>query len=117
MFRRRLAAVVPMSPEYLARNDGSIESAGRGAGLKDEHGRDSDSRGGEKRRLPGTPYMQMTFAPLERRLDTAVFRSCFASSTRQARQFVVHGGVRVNGKKVRQPRGRVQKLDTDGMCR
>jgi len=100
MFRRRLKSVVPMAPDYLARNDGSIESAGRGSGLKDEQGRDSDSRGGEKRKLPATPYMQMTFAPLERRLDTAVFRACFASSTRQARQFVVHGGVRVNGKKV-----------------
>lgn len=48
-----------------------------------------------------TPYMQMTFAPLERRLDTAVFRALFASSVRQARQFVIHGAVKVNGKKVR----------------
>lgn len=48
-----------------------------------------------------TPYMQMTFAPLERRLDTAVFRALFASSVRQARQFIIHGAVKVNGKKVR----------------
>ena len=48
-----------------------------------------------------TPYMQMTFAPLERRLDTAIFRAMFASSTLQARQFCVHGAVTVNGKKVR----------------
>jgi ribosomal protein S4 len=47
-----------------------------------------------------TPYMQMTFAPLERRLDTAVFRAMFASSVRQARQFIIHGAVKVNGKKV-----------------
>ena len=46
------------------------------------------------------PYMHMTFAPLERRLDTAIFRAMFASSARQARQFVVHGLVKVNGKKV-----------------
>jgi ribosomal protein S4 len=47
-----------------------------------------------------TPYMQMTYYPLERRLDTAIFRALFASSVRQARQFVVHGLVKVNGKKV-----------------
>ncbi len=45
--------------------------------------------------------MNMVYAPTERRLDTAIFRSLFASSTRQARQFVVHGAVRVNGKRVR----------------
>ena len=49
------------------------------------------------------PYMQMAFAPLERRLDTAIFRALFASSARQARQFVVHGAVKVNGKKMSYP--------------
>lgn len=97
MFRRRLKAVVPMDPNYLAANDGSNESAGRGSGLKD----DADGRGRTKG-AEETPYMQMTFAPLERRLDTAIFRALFASSTRQARQFVVHGAVRVNGQKVPQ---------------
>jgi small subunit ribosomal protein S4 len=48
-----------------------------------------------------TPYMQMTFAPMERRLDVAIFRAMFASSTLQARQFCVHGAVTVNGKRVR----------------
>lgn len=42
----------------------------------------------------------MVYAPAERRLDTAIFRALFASSTRQARQFVVHGYVKVNGKTV-----------------
>lgn len=92
MFKRRLRAVVPMDPSWLAANDGSFESAGRGSGSHE----DKPSR----RKVPDTPYMQMTFAPLERRLDTAIFRALFASSTRQARQFVVHGAVKVNGKKV-----------------
>ncbi|KAL5594134.1 hypothetical protein BROUX41_001180 [Berkeleyomyces rouxiae] len=48
-----------------------------------------------------TPYMHMTFAPMERRLDIAMFRAMFASSPRQARQFCIHGGVTVNGKKMR----------------
>jgi ribosomal protein S4 len=83
--------VVPMDHKYLARYDGSEQAAGRGAG--------ADSA--EKERTPQqTPYMQMAYYPIERRLDTAIFRALFSSSVRQARQFVVHGLVRVNGKKV-----------------
>ena len=37
---------------------------------------------------------------VERRLDTVIFRSLFATSIQQARQLVVHGHVEVNGKKV-----------------
>lgn len=82
-----------MNPKYLANNDGSEQALGRGSGL--------DQRSGDKERTaPRTPYMNMVYAPLERRLDTAIFRALFASSTRQARQFVVHGYVKVNGKKV-----------------
>ena len=93
MFRPHINSVVPMDHTYLARTDGSIEAAGRGAG------KDISPR--EKARKPQrTPYMNMVYAPTERRLDTAVFRALFASSTRQARQFCVHGWVRVNGKKV-----------------
>ena len=83
-----------MSAAQLARDDGSRISAGRGSGLDDAQ---SSSP------VPRTPYMQMAFAPLERRLDVAVFRALFASSARQARQFVVHGAVTVNGKKMRYP--------------
>jgi len=80
-----------MNANYLASNDGSNESAGRGSGVELERPR---------KKQQAIPYMQMTFAPLERRLDTAIFRAMFASSARQARQFVVHGAVKVNGKKV-----------------
>jgi small subunit ribosomal protein S4 len=37
---------------------------------------------------------------LERRLDNVVFRLGFAASRRQARQFVRHGHIQVNGRKV-----------------
>lgn len=47
-----------------------------------------------------TPYMNMTYAPLERRIDIAIHRALFASSSRQARQFVIHGAVKVNGQVV-----------------
>ncbi|KAL1997095.1 hypothetical protein VTN49DRAFT_7960 [Thermomyces lanuginosus] len=94
MFSRRLRSVVPMSPSQLAQDDGSAMSAGRGSGLEKSGGSSTPQR---------IPFMQMTFAPLERRLDVAIFRAMFASSTRQARQFVVHGHVTVNGKKMKYP--------------
>ncbi|KAF2849780.1 alpha-L RNA-binding motif-containing protein [Plenodomus tracheiphilus IPT5] len=94
MFKRNLPAVVAMDHRYLARHDGSEQAAGRGMGA------DSQDKA---RTPPMTPYMQMAYYPLERRLDTAIFRALFASSVRQARQFVVHGLVKVNGKKMIYP--------------
>ncbi|KAK3398202.1 hypothetical protein B0T20DRAFT_353274 [Sordaria brevicollis] len=106
MFSRRLQAVVNMDPKYMAKYNGSEQAAGRGSGLKEPPAYEmSESGQGAKRVIanPGrkvaTPYEQMTFAPLERRLDIAIFRALFASSARQARQMVVHGAVTVNGKK------------------
>jgi len=95
MFRRSVRSVVEMDHAYLAQHDGSEMAAGRGSGVDvpDEK---------EKKPIARTPYLNMIYAPTERRLDTAIFRALFASSTNQARQFVVHGFVKVNGKKVEQ---------------
>lgn len=120
-----------MPPEYLAANDGSEQAAGRGSGLSTSkltaesyskvpgpsdsfrnltHPGQRVSGFGDVNAMLSenikdmTPYMQMTYAPLERRLDTAIFRALFASSVRQARQFVLHGAVTVNGKKARPSR-------------
>ena len=49
---------------------------------------------------------------LECRLDNLVYRLGFASSIRQARQMVVHGHIRVNGKKVDIPSFAVSVGDT-----
>lgn len=57
----------------------------------------------ERENQKETPYALQTFAAVERRLDTAVFRALFASSVRQAAQFVRRGAVRVNGVRVRHP--------------
>ncbi|KOS21635.1 37S ribosomal protein NAM9 [Escovopsis weberi] len=122
LFSRRLLSAVDMPPEYLAAHDGSEQAAGRGSGLTtsditaesfskapalstEERTKRRATFGDVNKLLSEpfhkmTPYMQMTFAPLERRLDTAVFRALFASSVRQARQFVIHGAVKVNGKKL-----------------
>lgn len=94
MFDRRLPSVIAMSPRVLATTDGSEMSAGRGSGA--DMGLDPRAA----KPPPQTPYMHMTYWPTERRLDTAIWRALFASSVRQARQFVVHGSVTVNGKKV-----------------
>lgn len=82
-----------MNHKYLAEHDGSELAAGRGSG------RDNPDQK-VKFRQRHIPFMQMTYAPMERRLDMAVWRALFASSARQARQFVTHGMVKVNGKKV-----------------
>jgi len=111
MFDRRLPAVVPMNHRYLAQHDGSEMAAGRGMGADKASEKDLLAGIEENERRDGarpqakqmTPYMHMTFHPLERRLDTAIFRALFASSVRQARQFVVHGSVTVNGKKMIYP--------------
>lgn len=103
LFTRRLQGVVSMDYKYLARNDGSELASGRGAGaVTEENGVITEQQGQSGRlTLQRTPYMGMAFAPLERRLDTAIWRALFASSVAQARQMVVHGAVKVNGKKVR----------------
>jgi ribosomal protein S4 len=93
MFNRRIPAVVDMDVSSLAKDEGARQAAGRGSG------RDQPPWM-RKFNQRSTPYSGMTFWPLERRLDTAVFRAMFASSVRTARQFVVHGHVKVNGKKV-----------------
>src|SRR5512140_2423686 len=48
---------------------------------------------------------------LELRLDNVVFRTSFASSRNQARQFVRHGHVLVNGKRVTIPSYLLRKDD------
>jgi small subunit ribosomal protein S4 len=48
---------------------------------------------------------------LEQRLDNVVFRANFASSRNQARQFVRHGHILVNGRRVTIPSYQVRKDD------
>ena len=97
MFRPDMRSVVSMNADYLGRFDGSDFSAGRGAGRRSG----KELLTSFKTRGPKpVPYMNMIYHQLERRLDVAIWRSLFASSTKQARQFCVHGGVTVNGRKV-----------------
>ena len=90
-----------MDPAYLAIANGSELASGRGSGHKgDPNAPRNAMKEMRDKHKAVTPYMQMIYAPMERRLDQAVFRALFASSARQARQFCVHGAVKVNGMKV-----------------
>lgn len=50
---------------------------------------------------------------LERRLQTLVFRKGLANTAKQARQFIVHGWIEVDGKKVKSPSYLVPKSEEE----
>ncbi len=50
---------------------------------------------------------------LERQLQTLVFRKGYATSVKQARQFIVHGHISVNGRKMTIPSYMVLKSEED----
>ena len=52
---------------------------------------------------------------LERRLQTMVFKKELAHSIKQARQFIVHGHITVNGKKITSPSYIVLKSEEDSI--
>ncbi len=58
--------------------------------------------------LRGNPTLEdvLTLTPealLERRLQTIVWRKGLANTSKQARQFIVHGHIAINGQKVNKP--------------
>jgi len=61
-------------------------------------------------RMPGITGENL-FALLERRLDNVVYRLRFAVSRSQARQLVLHGHVKINGKRVNIPSYLVRQDD------
>ncbi|KAI5954310.1 hypothetical protein KGF54_002085 [Candida jiufengensis] len=62
---------------------------------------DASLKGGQD--IAPTPITLQTYATLEKRLEFALFRSMFASSVRQARQFILGGYVKVNGVTIKHP--------------
>ena len=58
--------------------------------------------------VTGENFLQL----LERRLDNVVYRLGFATSRNEARQFVLHGHVYVNGRKVNIPSYQVDEEDS-----
>lgn len=65
-------------------------------GLTEKQFRNTFEKAKAKRGVTGEIFVQM----LEMRLDSVVYNTGFAKTRRQARQFVTHGHIRVNGHKV-----------------
>ena len=67
------------------------------------------------KKMPGVTGENLLIL-LERRLDNVVFRMGFSNTRRQARQFVRHGHITVNGKRVDIPSALVKVGDVIEVC-
>lgn len=67
------------------------------------------------KKMPGVTGENLLIL-LERRLDNVVFRMGFSNTRRQARQFVCHGHITVNGKRVDIPSALVKIGDVVEVC-
>lgn len=67
------------------------------------------------KKMPGVTGENLLIL-LERRLDNVVFRMGFANTRRQARQFVTHGHITINGKRVDIPSALVKVGDVIEVC-
>ncbi len=83
------------------------QKARRIYGLLEKQFRSVYAEAARQKGITGENLLRM----LELRLDNVVFRSMFGSSRNQARQFVRHGHVHVNGKRVTIPSYQVRKGD------
>jgi len=77
-------------------------------GLTEKQFRRTFDRAKRRRGVTSEIFLQM----LEKRLDTVVYNLGFAKTRRQARQYVCHGHIKVNGKKVDIPSFTVSAGDT-----
>ena len=67
------------------------------------------------KKIPGVTGENLLIL-LERRLDNVVFRLGFSNTRRQARQFVTHGHITVNGKRVDIPSALIKTGDVIEVC-
>ena len=92
------AAVASASSEYLLQLR-EKQKARRIYGVLEKQFRNIYAVAASEKGITGENLLRM----LELRLDNVVFRAGFAASRNQARQFVRHGHVLVNGKRVTIP--------------
>lgn len=76
-------------------------------GLMEAQFRNTFHKAARKKGVTGEVFLQF----LERRLDNVIFRFGFAASRQQARQLVLHGHVKVNGRRVNIPSFQVRPDD------
>ncbi len=77
-------------------------------GIMENQFRNYFSKAARQRGVTGENFLKL----LESRLDNTVFRMGFATSRAQARQFVLHGHILVDGRKVNVPSYQVSEGDT-----
>ncbi len=77
-------------------------------GIMENQFRNYFSKAARQRGVTGENFLKL----LESRLDNTVFRMGFATSRSQARQFVLHGHILVDGRKVNVPSYQVSEGDT-----
>ncbi len=77
-------------------------------GIMENQFRNYFSKAARQRGVTGENFLKL----LETRLDNTVFRMGFATSRAQARQFVLHGHILVDGRKVNVPSYQVSEGDT-----
>jgi len=77
-------------------------------GIMENQFRNYFSKAARQRGVTGENFLKL----LETRLDNTVFRMGFATSRAQARQFVLHGHIIVDGRKVNVPSYQVSEGDT-----
>ncbi|MDH5542237.1 MAG: 30S ribosomal protein S4 [Nitrospinota bacterium] len=83
------------------------QKARRIYGLLERQFKNTFQKAQKKDGITGEVFLQM----LEKRLDNVIYRLGFATSRQQARQFVGHNHVAVNGKKINLPSYMVKKGD------
>ena len=88
------------------------QKARRIYGVLEKQFRNMYAEAARERGITGETLLRM----LELRLDNVVFRAGFSASRNQARQFVRHGHVNVNGKRVTIPSYEVKKDDVIEMA-
>ncbi|MBM3675078.1 MAG: 30S ribosomal protein S4 [Actinobacteria bacterium] len=88
------------------------QKARRIYGLLEKQFRNTYAEAAAQSGITGENLLRM----LEQRIDNVVFRAGFASSRNQARQWVRHGHVLVNGKRVTIPSYKVRKDDVVEMA-
>jgi len=95
--------VRPKRPLALSDDIGKFAGNAKTLDAQDKARRDDEDAALAKERAEyTTPVGSLMLIEVERRIDVLIFRSCMAQSVYDARRYVVHGYVTLNGKKVRQ---------------
>jgi len=95
-----LPKLVPSSTAIGASTISATHLPSRAAASSSRRGGAEADDGSEQSQMPTA---SLFMSEVERRLDVIVFRCCFARSVYEARNMVIHGKVKLNGRKASDP--------------